>query len=103
MNGFSANNLLLSLPVKGCIWLFILFALSFFGAHVIKLAREGWQARRSPPKDEPNDKTDDKTDANTKKEAPNPGTSQQPIYYIVEKKRRRPKQDYGEPKPIKFQ
>lgn len=99
MNGFFTNNLLLSLPVKGCIWFFAIFILFFFSAHVVKLAKEGWLARRKTDENQPNDKAD----ADEKKETPNRSVSPQPVYYIVEKKRRRPKQDYGEPKPIKFQ
>lgn len=91
---FTANNLLLTLPFRGCIWFSILFLVCFFGAHITKLAKEGWRARRKP--------TDAKPDE-TKKETPKPTTAQEPVYYIVEKKRRRPKQDYGEPKPIRFQ
>ena len=97
MTTLFTKNLLISLPAKGCIWCFALFVFFFFSAHIIKLAKEGWQARHTKTDDNADEKTD------TKKETPAPSVSPQPIYYIVEKKRRRPKQDYGEPKSIKFQ
>lgn len=97
MNGFSTQNLLLGLPFQGCIWLVALFFAFFIGAHVVKLAKEGWQTRRKQEKQVEPSPTE------TKKETPNPSPSQEPVYYIVEKKRRRPKRDYGEPKPIRFQ
>ena len=91
------NTLLLSLPVKGLLWTILLFLICFIGTHVLLLARLGWelQQRNTPTQSE---KTGEKTE---EKKAP-PEKQTEPIYYIVERKTRRAKPAYGEPKQINF-
>ena len=74
--------------------LFLLFSLCFLGVHLTKIAINGWclydeKPREAPPEQVPERKTE-------------PPQSPAPIYYIVEKKRRRSKTSYGEPKEIRF-
>lgn len=89
------HNLLLSLTVQGLLWTLLLLVLCFVGVYVAGLARLGWEYKKeSPtPASEPT-----KEEKRTPAEKP-----QEPIYYIVEKKKRRPKStSYGEPQPIQF-
>ena len=89
--------LLISLPIKGMLWTILLFLVCFFGTHVIILARLGWeyQQRNATPTVE---KSEEKAE---EKKAP-PEKQAEPIYYIVERKTRRAKPTYGEPKQINF-
>ena len=91
------NTLLISLPVKGMLWTVLLFLVCFFGTHVLILARLGWeyQQRDTPPP------TENKEEKAEEKKAP-PEKQAEPIYYIVERKTRRAKATYGEPKQINF-
>ena len=73
--------------VGGALWLVFLLALCFVGVHIVKIA----QAKKKKP---PEPKNESKAE-----EPPSP---QEPIYYIVEKKQRRAKAKYGEPKEIHF-
>lgn len=82
------NNLLSVFPV-GALSLILLFALCFLLIHTIKLIRLGWQTQRKQPP------------AKEKAEEKAPAPTQEPIYYIVERKRRT-KSSYGEPKRINF-
>ncbi len=77
----------------GCVWLFLLFLLCFLGVHGIRLAKLRKSRVGNPPKQP------DKSETETKEKAP---AAQEPIYYIVEKKRTRQKAKYGEPKEIRF-
>ena len=87
------NRLLLSLPAQGFLWLVLLFAFCFSCVHLLKLARLGSDTlRKAPPPAE-------KKEEEKKAPAEQP---QDPVYYIVEKKTRRPKSSYSEPKQIKF-
>ena len=85
---------LLSVAFHGILWLILLFLLSFALVHVIKLALIGWNAQKKknepPPKKQP------------PAPKPEPTSPPEPIYYIVEKRQRRPKTNYGEPKQINF-
>lgn len=91
------NTLLIALPVKGFLWTILLFLICFIGTHVIILARFGWefQQQNTPAKPE---KTEEKIE---EKKTP-PEKQAEPIYYIVERKTRRAKPAYGEPKQINF-
>ena len=91
------NTLLISLPIKGLLWTILLFLLCFIGIHVIILARFGWefQQQNTPAKPEKNEEKPEE-----KKTPPEKQT--EPIYYIVERKTRRAKSTYGEPKQINF-
>ncbi len=86
------ENLLLS-ATFGIFWLILLFALCFFAVHVLKLARLGqaYRKERDTPKSEPDEK----------KALPPQKNEAEPVYYIVERKRR-VKSNLGEPKQIKF-
>ena len=74
----------------GCVFLLLLFTFCFLCTHVIKLAFLGWKSSKpsSPPPPPPE-----------KEKTPTPP---EPIYYIVERKQRRSKASYGEPKEIRF-
>lgn len=89
-------NILMSLPVKGMLLTILLFAVCFVGVHVIILARLGWeyQTRKEKPAENPPEKS--------KEEEKKPLMEKEPIYYIVERKTKRAKASYGEPKQINF-
>lgn len=82
------NCLLSAHLIGGALWLVFLFALCFIGVHIVRIA----QAKKKKP---PKPKEEPKADIQ-------PPTPQEPIYYIVEKKQRRAKAKYGEPKEIHF-
>lgn len=85
---------LIATPVKGLLWCILLFILCLIGVHIARLAQIGWayQAqKRKPAKPAP----PPEQKAPTEK-------PQEPIYYIVERKTRKAKPAYGEPKPIQF-
>lgn len=86
--------LLLSTPVLGMLWTIILFLICFIGTHVAILAQVGWDVQRQNNKPKAEEKTEEKK-ATPEKQA-------EPIYYIVERKTRRAKPTYGEPKQINF-
>lgn len=100
MNIFPLYNLLIPLGFQGLIWTLLLLSFCFGGVYVANLARLGWEynveREKAPdpaPKPQEKQKEEKKTPAQK---------TQEPIYYIVEKKKRRPKSDYGEPKRIHF-
>ena len=93
MNTYTYQNLLLASPIVGVIWIVLLFALCFFGVHILKLARIGWEAPKTPLKEEKKEE---------KVEEKKALATQEPIYYIVERKTRRAKSSYTEPKQIRF-
>lgn len=85
---------LLSAGARGILWCALLFLIPFLLIHGAKLALIGWRAykkKNEPEKSEPAKKTE-----------PPPAEPTEPVYYIVEKKQRRPKPSYGEPKRINF-
>ena len=86
--------LLLSTPIQGLLWCIFLFLFCLVGVHIARLAQIGWayQSQKRKP-DAPPPPTEKKAPA----EKP-----QEPIYYIVERKARKAKPTYGEPKPIQF-
>ena len=93
------NNLLFS-PMLGIFWIAFLFAFCFLFVHTARLAKIGRHyqkqalAKKSEEqKQEPEEKTD--------KEKPSPQTEREPVYYIVEKKRRA-KTSFSQPKEIRF-
>ena len=88
------KNLLLVTPFTGVVCLLLLFLISFFCVHIARLVKFGWkyqQKKPAPKKSEPAPESE--------KKAPAP---QEPIYYIVERKKRRAKPTYGEPKQFRF-
>ncbi|MBR2341760.1 MAG: hypothetical protein IKA72_05075 [Clostridia bacterium] len=74
-----------------------LFLFCFLSVHIIVLLKLGWKAK---------DQLDESAAANSaveEKKSPEPKEKErEPIYYIVERKRTRPKQNYGEPKEFRF-
>lgn len=102
---FVYNNLLLSTALQGGLWTLAIFTFCFVGVHIAKLARYGWEYQNN--KNEPPSETKQpeaeppKTTETENKKAPEQ-TAQEPIYYIVERKQRRSKPRYGEPKEIRF-
>ena len=83
-------NILTVFPVKGLFLTLLLFAVCLIGVHTILLAQVGWKfqhTRKDPPP------------KNDEKKAP---IEKEPIYYIVERKTKRAKTGYGEPKQIHF-
>lgn len=95
------NTLLISFPVKGMLFTFLLFSVCFIGIHVLILARLGWEWQQrslESTDDKPEKKIEEKAE-----EKKTPSEKQtEPIYYIVERKTRRAKSTYGEPKQINF-
>ena len=91
------NILLIALAIKGMLWTILLFCVCFIGTHVIILARLGWefQQRATPPEPAKREEKTEEKKTPTEKQT-------EPIYYIVERKTRRSKPTYGEPKQINF-
>ena len=87
------QNLLLTPAFFGVLWLAVLFGGCFLGVHIARLVRFGWlyQKKAEPPK----------ANEEKKEKAPEPKPSAEPVYYIVERKRKT-RQSYGEPKEIRF-
>lgn len=95
-------NILLGSAIHGLFWLIGLFLFCFFGVHLIILATVGWKYQNPFPKKECKTHTDPTSQKEDKEnKAPTP-TAQEPIYYIVERKTKRAKSSYGEPKQIRF-
>ena len=94
MDTSSYQNLLLASPLVGFLWVALLFGFCFLGVHILKLAKIGWDAPKTQAEEPP------KAEKHEEKKAP--ATTQEPIYYIVERKTRRAKSSYTEPKEIRF-
>ena len=100
----SLKNLLITVALQGGIWTIFLFLFCFVGVHVVKLARYGWEYQNSQQNKENANINEPKPEEQTdKKKAPEQACAQEPIYYIVERKQRRSKPRYSEPKEIRFQ
>ena len=89
-------NILTVFPVKGFLFTLLLFAFCFMGVHIIMLARTGWEYQQKQPN------APQKSEDSPKTEEKKPSSEREPIYYIVERKTRRAKSTYGEPKQINF-
>lgn len=79
---------LLSAQANGFWWTLLLYLLCFIIVHAIKLAAVGYRTigkhlPPEPPKE--------------------PQKTPEPVYFLVERKKKRPKKDYSEPKQINFQ
>ena len=83
--------LLISSPAQGLLWMLFIFVFCFLGVHVLKLALIGASNLQTKPPSTP-EKTEEKK----------PLPEKEPIYYIVERKTKRAKASYGEPKQINF-
>ena len=81
---------------SGVLLTLFLFLLCFLLVHLLVLLKIGWKAQER--REKPSQKTEEQ-----EKKPPEPKkTDREPIYYIVERKRTRPKQNYGEPKEFRF-
>ena len=94
MNTSLYHNLLLITPLVGFIWFALLFGFCFFGVHILKLAKIGWDTPKTQQKEQPKEEKAEEKKA--------PANAQEPIYYIVERKTRRAKSSYTAPKEIRF-
>jgi uncharacterized membrane protein len=83
-------NILTVFPIKGFFLTLLLFIVCFVGVNIIMFARIGWEHQHKKTEEPP--KTEEK-------KAP---VEKEPIYYIVERKTKRAKTGYGEPKQINF-
>ena len=83
------TSLLLFSPLGGIIGLLVMLIASFVGVHIFLLAKTGWEIKK------------------TKKDKPAPPTEKpqkppEPVYYLVEKRKKRPKNSYSPPREIHF-
>lgn len=80
--------LLLSVQARGGLWCLFLLIVCAIVVHGVKLAKIGYRTlgKKLPP--EP---------PKPKEKAP------EPVYFLVERKKKRPKKEYSEPKQITFQ
>ncbi len=74
--------------LQGFLWCMLLFALCAVIVHSFKLILIGWRSFGRQKTPEPV----------LKQEKP-----PEPVYYLVERKKKRPKAEYAEPKQINFQ
>ena len=94
-------GVLLSAFPGGAFWLLFLFFVCFFGIHIVRLAKIGWQYRKGAPKPAP--KAEEKPRPAPQPQAPQtPQAPPEPVYYIVERKRKRPRETYSTPREIRF-
>lgn len=75
----------LSVPNQGLLWCLLIFVLAAALVHGAKLIALGYRAARK--KEEPR---------------PAPEKEPEPVYYLVEKRKKRSKTEYGTPKKIEF-
>jgi len=99
-------SMLLSSSIGGIFSIIALFGFCFACVHVIKLAKIGREvqkeyAKKSTESKEQNSPTPIQKEEKQAKEKPSEQNAGEPIYYIVERKRRT-KSSFGEPKRIHF-
>ena len=97
LNAYLPHLFLNIVAVSGFGLVVFLFLLCFLIVHIIILLKLGWESRNQ----------DKETPASTpipeeKKPSEPTNKEREPIYYIVERKRTRPKQNYGEPRAFRF-
>lgn len=78
------NILSVSVQAQGIIWTALLFVLCAIIVHGVKLSLIGYRAMGKKP------------------EPPQPAKEPEPVYYIVEKKKKRSKTEYAEPREVSF-
>ena len=106
----SMKNCLLSAAASGAFWLILLFVVSFLAVHTVRLAKIGWNYQKrhvTPPDKSSAEKRGSEParrdpPAKETSEAPAAEKPPEPVYYIVERKKRRPRETYSPPKEIKF-
>ena len=72
---------LLSIQAWGAFYTVILFLLCAFAVHAVRLAAIGYRSMKKQAR---------------------PAKKTEPVYYIVERKKKRPKSEYSDPKRIQF-
>ena len=106
----SMKNCLLSAAASGAFWLILLFVVSFLAVHTVRLAKIGWNYQKrhvTPPEKSSAEKRGSEParrdpPAKETSEAPAAEKPPEPVYYIVERKKRRLRETYSPPKEIKF-
>ena len=109
------KNCLLTAPLTGAFWLIFLFVVCFLGVHLVRLAKIGWKYQKDrndtnrPPQPSERTREDSSSRAGNPPDAPQPEKKDEPakgppepVYYIVERKRKRTRDSYSPPKEIKF-
>ena len=97
------NAYLFSTGARGALFLILAFCLCFFCVHVAVLAERGWKnsALPKPKKRVKKEKPPQKAEKTTEK-PPEPQSPPEPVYFIVERKKKRAKNSYSAPKEIRF-
>lgn len=93
----SLKNLLSTAAILGVFWLILIFSACFLAVHIVRLVCFGWLYQKQEKAQTPSEEKKEEK----KEKAPEPKPSAEPVYYIVERKRK-PRQSYGEPKEIRF-
>ncbi len=83
---------LLTSPALGGLFLLLLFAGCFLLVHICLLVKIGWNHKSGTSAPSPEKKAEEKPVSKPP----------EPVYYIVEKKRKKPKTSYSEPKEFHF-
>ncbi len=96
LNAYLPTCFLVGTAINGFFLTIFLFLLCFLLVHILILLKLGWKAQQQASQPEKKDIDEEKKLSEPKK------TDKEPIYYIVERKRTRPKQHYGEPKEFRF-
>lgn len=91
-------NLLTTAGATGFLWFLLLFVFTFGLVHIAKLVSLGWKQTQTKPQPNKNENKEQKQ----KPEEKAPAKPQEPIYYVIERKRKKPKTSYTEPKQITF-
>ncbi len=82
---YDSGMTLLSVQTQGLIHCAILLLLCVIVVHGFRLAKIGYRTMKKKP------------------EPPKPDPAPEPVYYLVERKKKRVKQELGEPRKIRFQ
>ena len=91
---------LLASTLWGGVYLLILFGLCFGGVVGVRLLQQRIRTSKNAPQEQnPTPEKTEKAEKPAQSEKPKP----KEVYYIVEKKRSRPKQNYSKPKKINFE
>lgn len=89
-------NILTAFPIRGFLFTILLFVFCLVGVQIALFAQIGWEHQHNT------DHAAEKNKQEPPKEEKKPPENKEPIYYIVERKTKRAKASYGEPKQINF-
>lgn len=80
---------LLSVQTQGLLWCLLIAILCTVFVHGVKLAVLGYRSlgKKTPPPEPPKQ----------------PEKSPEPVYFLVERKKKKPKSEFSEPRQINFQ